>query len=111
MKNSTIKDLISSKTHPYRIKVYKVRITTGRTNTVWYASRKGEEFYAVLSIKNSYEGYIPTFRVVNISDAKTYIIEQALIRDIHPNGCTVIEELTVRSSHTLAHLSRANQRG
>jgi hypothetical protein len=108
MSEATVKDYVTAKTHPYRIKVYRVKVTSGKTNGVWYASKKGQTFFVVLSVKDSYEGYIPTFREVSVSEGRTYIIERALIRDIHPNDCTVIEEFTVRSSKSLRHLSIVN---
>lgn len=97
-KEATIKD--SAKTLPYRLKVYEVQVTFAKTNTIWYASKKGKIYHTVLSVKECSEGFVPVFRLVNISDNKEAIIEPAILLDIHPCDCTIISERILRCDST-----------
>lgn len=100
----TIKEFIAKKTHRFRIKVYKVEVCDRQGVQVWYADKIGQSFYCVLSIKITHEGYAPVFRVVNMSEDLLEVAESALIRDIIPNHCKVLDEFIVRSNRSLRHL-------
>lgn len=99
--NLTVADCVSPKTHKYSMKVYKIKITSFQKGGIWYTRKVGCEFYTVLATK---ENKLPVFRLVDVNEARTYLTTMALILDVYPSDCKIIEEFTVRSERTLKHL-------
>lgn len=99
----TIKE-ITAKTHKYRIKVYKIRIELHRMTAIWYASKKGQEFYAVLACKIIQDGNSAVFRLVDLNEERTFLKPKAIILDVYPGDCVILDEFIVRSHSNLKKL-------
>lgn len=103
--DATVADVITTKSHPFRIKVYKVQITDAKTSGIWYAGKKGLSFYAVLSTKEIRDGFVPVFRLIKLSENKAVLFEPSIIKDIYPGDCLIQEELIVRAKSSFRHLT------
>lgn len=99
--NLTVGDCGSPKTHRYLMKVYKIRITSYQKGGIWYTRKVGQEFHAILAYKIN---KIPVFRLVDVNDSRTYLTVMALVLDVYPSDCKVVDEFIVRSSRSLEHL-------
>lgn len=92
---------MTPKTHRYIMKVYKIKITSFQKGGIWYTGKVGNEYYAVLVSKLN---TTPVFRLAQINEAKTYLTTMAIILDVYPSDCNVIEEFIIRSERPLQHL-------
>lgn len=98
----TVKDeKVKKETHRYVMKVYKIRIVSFQRGGIWYTTKVGHDFYAVLTTKLN---KAPAFRVIEINEDRTYLASTSIILEVYPVDCNVIDEFVIKSNQSMKHL-------